>query len=155
MPPTTFRDLIADNKRKSVFLVVMFCLFAGAVALLLGLAIIAYFDPETISHVNWTEGLVIGGVAAGIAFLLSLISYYQGDQMILAISGAKLIQHQDDPELFNVVEEMAIAAGIPAPKVYLIHDTAPNAFATGRDPHAAVAITTGLRAIARKIHQRL
>jgi len=146
MPPTTFRDLIADNKRKSVLLVVLFCLFTAAVAILLALAIIAYFDPDSIAHINWTEGLLAGGVAAGIAFLLSLLSYYQGDQMILAISGARLIQHQDDPELFNVVEEMAIAGGIPVPKVYLIHDTAPNAFATGRDPqHAAVAITTGLR----------
>jgi heat shock protein HtpX len=146
MPTTTFRDLIADNKRKSVLLVVLFCLFTAAVAMLLALAIIAYFDPDTIAHINWTEGLLAGGVAACIAFLLSLLSYYQGDQMILAISGARLIAHQDDPELFNVVEEMAIAAGIPVPKVYLIHDTAPNAFATGRDPqHAAVAITTGLR----------
>ncbi len=146
MPLTTFRDLIADNKRKSVLLVVLFCLFTAATALLLGLAIVAYFDPDTIAHINWREGLMVGGVAAGIAFLLALISYYEGDQMILAISGAKLIQHKDDPELFNVVEEMAIAAGIPVPKIYLIQDTAPNAFATGRDPqHAAVAITTGLR----------
>src|SRR5207237_7614760 len=52
----------------------------------------------------------------------------------------------DDPELFNVVEEMAIAAGLPMPRVYVIHDSAPNAFATGRDPqHAAVTVTTGLR----------
>src|SRR5262249_26230156 len=127
-------------------LVVFFCLFTAVVALLLGLAIIAYFDPDAIAHLNWGEGLVVGGVAAAIAFLLSLISYYQGDQMVLAIYGARLIQPHDDPELFNVVEEMAIAAGIPMPKVYLIHDTAPNAFAAGRDPqHAAVAITTGLR----------
>jgi heat shock protein HtpX len=144
--PTTFRDLIADNKRKSVLLVVVFCLFTVAVALLLGLAIIAYFDPGTIAHLNWTEGLIVGGLAAGVAFLISLISYYQGASMILAISGARLIAHKDDPVLFNVVEEMAIAAGIPLPKVYLIDDPAPNAFATGRDPrHAAVAITTGLR----------
>src|SRR5262249_50678438 len=61
-------------------------------------------------------------------------------------SHARPIAHEDDPELFNVVEEMAIAAGIPMPRVYLMHDSAPNAFATGRDPqHAAVAITTGLR----------
>jgi heat shock protein HtpX len=142
----TFRDLIADNKRKSVLLVVLFCLFTAAVALLLGLAIIAYFDPDTVSQIDWKEGLIIGGLAAGIAFLLSLISYYEGASMVLAISGAKQMEHKDDPELFNVVEEMAIAAGVPTPKVYLIHDPAPNAFATGRDPqHAAVAITTGLR----------
>jgi heat shock protein HtpX len=146
MPPTTFRDLIADNKRKSVLLVVMFCLFTAAVAMLLALAIVAYFEPDAVAHINWSEGLLVGGVAAGIAFLLSLISYYQGASMVLAISGARLIQHKDDPELFNVVEEMAIAAGIPTPKVYMIFDPAPNAFATGRDPeHAAVAITSGLR----------
>jgi heat shock protein HtpX len=66
--------------------------------------------------------------------------------MGLAVSHARPIQHEDDPELFNVVEEMAIAGGVPMPQVYLIPDNSPNAFATGRDPlHASVAITTGLR----------
>jgi heat shock protein HtpX len=66
--------------------------------------------------------------------------------MILAVSHARPIDHSQDPELYNVVEEIAIAAGLPVPKVYLIPDPAPNAFATGRDPeHASVAITTGLR----------
>src|SRR5262249_38358942 len=64
----------------------------------------------------------------------------------LTLSHARPIEHKDDPELFNVVEEMAIAAGIPMPRIYVIADSAPNAFATGRDPqHAAVTITTGLR----------
>ena len=81
-----------------------------------------------------------------LALVLSVISYYAGASMVLAVSGARPIQHGDDPELFNVVEEMAIAAGVPTPAVYLIHDPAPNAFATGRDPkHAAIAVTTGLR----------
>src|SRR5207253_9484650 len=63
-----------------------------------------------------------------------------------AVSGAKPIAHKDEPQLFSVVEEMAIAAGVPMPSVYLIHDPAPNAFATGREPqHAAIAVTTGLR----------
>ena len=66
--------------------------------------------------------------------------------MVLAVSGAKPLEHKDDPQLYNVVEEMAIAAGVPMPRVHLIDDPAPNAFATGRDPkHAAIAITTGLR----------
>src|SRR5438270_4040058 len=142
----TFRDLIARNKRNTVILVALFCLFVLVVAMMLGLAVIAYISPETVAHLNWTEGLVVGGVAAGVAFLLSLLGYFEGDQMILAVNGAREIQHKDDPELFNVVEEMAIAAGVPMPKVYLIQDEAPNAFATGRDPqHASVAITTGLR----------
>jgi heat shock protein HtpX len=144
--PQTFRDLIAANRRSSFLLVVMFCLFTVVAALVLGLGIIAYCAPDAVSAINWGEGLVIGGIAAGVAFLISLISYYQGDKLILGISGARQIEHKDDPEFFNVVEEMAIAAGIPMPKVYLIDDPAPNALATGRDPrHAAVAITTGLR----------
>jgi heat shock protein HtpX len=142
----TFRDLIAENKRNSLLLVVLFCLFVTAVAMILGLAILAYLAPEHVHSINIGEALLVGGVAAGLALLLSLFAYYQGDSMILAISHAHPIEHRDDPELFNVVEEMAIAAGIPMPRVYVIDDSAPNAFATGRDPqHAVVAITTGLR----------
>jgi len=145
--PQTFRDLIAANKRNSLLLVVLFCLFTVVVAMGLALGIVAYAAPDAIGRLNWEEGLIVGGIAAGIAFLISLISYYQGDKLILGISGARQIEHKDDPELFNVVEEMSIAAGIPMPKVYIIDDPAPNALATGRDPrHAAVAVTTGLRA---------
>jgi heat shock protein HtpX len=142
----TFRDLIAANKRNSLLLVIAFCLFVIAVAMILGLAILAYLAPEHLYHLDVGEGLLVGGAAAGISLLLSLLAYYRGDSMILAISHARPVEHQDDPELFNVVEEMAIAAGIPRPRVYVIDDSAPNAFATGRDPrHAAVTITTGLR----------
>jgi heat shock protein HtpX len=142
----TFRDLIAANKRNSVLLVALFCLFVTAVALILGLALVAVNDPSALDHLDWTQGLLLGGLAAGLSLLLSWLAYLSGDRMVLAVSGARPVQHQDDPELFNVVEEMAIAAGIPLPQVYLIDDSAPNAFATGRDPrHAAVAITTGLR----------
>ena len=143
--PQTFRELIADNKRNSVLLVVIFCLFVTVVAMVLGLGLLAY-SGVNLSRLNLVEGVVIGVVAAVISMLLSLIGYYVGNDMILAVSGAQPIRHEDDPELFNVVEEMAIAAGIPMPRVYLIHDSAPNAMATGRDPqHAVVAITTGLR----------
>ncbi len=142
----TFRDLIAANKRNSAILVAVFVLFVAAVAMALGLAILAYIEPRAVARINWTRGLVIGGVAAGVAFLISYFAYYAGANFILAVSGARPIQHQDDPELFNVVEEMAIAAGIPMPKLYVIHDSAPNAFATGRDPkNGIVCITTGLR----------
>jgi heat shock protein HtpX len=143
----TFRDLIAANKRNSVLLVILFCLFVAAVILVLGLAVLAWIDPASVSHLDWTQALLFGGVAGGISLLIALYGYYGGDSLVLSISGAKPIQHDEDPELFNVVEEMAIAAGLPMPRVYLIHDSAPNAFATGRDPqHAVVAITTGLRA---------
>jgi heat shock protein HtpX len=142
----TFRDLIAANKRNSLLLVVIFCLFIIVVAMVLALGIMFYLDPAAASHVRWSQGAIVGLMAAGLALAISLLSYFQGDQLVLGISGARPIEHKDDPELFNVVEEMAIAAGVPMPRVYLIDDMAMNAFATGRDPqHASVAITTGLR----------
>ncbi len=142
----TFRDLVAENKRNSVLLVLIFCLFTAAVALILALGIVAFNDPDAIAQLHWGEGFLVGGIAGVVALLFSLIGYYSGDQFILATSGARRIHHADDPELFNVVEEMSIAAGIPMPQVYLIDDPGLNAFATGRDPrHAAVAITKGLR----------
>src|ERR1700722_1417773 len=142
----TFRDLIASNKRNSAFLVLLFCLFIVVVAMVLGLAVVAWFAPQVITHLDWRPAVLTGGIAAVVAFGISLLGYFQGDAFVLAVSGAREIQHKDDPELFNVVEEMAIAAGIPMPRVYLIDDPAPNAFSTGRDPqHASVAITTGLR----------
>jgi heat shock protein HtpX len=144
--PQTFRDLIAANKRNSLILVILFCLFVTIVALVLGLAILAYVSPGSMRHLDWGQALLIGGIGAAISLLFSLLAYYSGDSMVLAISRARPIEHADDPELFNVVEEMAIAAGVPMPRIYVIDDLAPNAFATGRDPqHAAVTITTGLR----------
>jgi heat shock protein HtpX len=142
----TFRDLIAANKRQSAILVVVFILFIACLALLLALGALAYLHPGALRRIDWIEAAEVGGLGALVAVLFSVFAYYQGDDMVLAVSGAKPIQHEDDPELFNVVEEMSIAAGIPQPRIYLINDPAPNAFATGRDPqHASVAITTGLR----------
>ncbi len=84
-------------------------------------------------------------VAALIAGAVAWASYYSSDRIILAISGAREASREDHPYLYNTVEGLAIAAGIPPPRVYLIDDSAPNAFATGRDPrHAAIAVTTGL-----------
>ena len=144
--PTTFRDLIAANKRNSAILVICFVLFTVIVTLVFALAILYYVDPQAALEASLVRSALIGGVVAGIALLFAWFSYFRGDSMILAVSGAKPIEHKDDPQLYNVVEEMAIAAGVPMPKVYLIHDSAPNAFATGRDPaHASIAITSGLR----------
>jgi heat shock protein HtpX len=142
----TFRDLIAANKRNSLLLVAVFVLFTTVVLAGLCLGILALTVPAFVERLHWGQGLVIGGLAGLVALLLALLGYYGGDDLLLAISHAREIKHPDDPQLFNVVEEMAIAAGIPVPRVYLIDDPAPNAFATGRDPrHAVVAITTGLR----------
>lgn len=144
--PATFQDLIAQNKRTSMILVAVFVLFTVAMALTFSLAILVTMDPDRAVAIQVKRGLGIGLVVGLISFGISLLSYYSGDQLVLGVQGAHEIQHADDPQLFNVVEEMAIAAGLPMPKVYLIDDPALNAFATGRDPkHASVAITTGLR----------
>jgi heat shock protein HtpX len=87
----------------------------------------------------------VAGVALLFGSLAAVGSYFGGDSLVLSVSGAKEVDETSAPQLLNVVREMAIAANIPMPKVYVIDDTAPNAFATGRDPkHASVAITTGL-----------
>jgi len=144
--PATFRDYIAANKRNSAILVVLFILFTALVALVLALAIVMYINPGASAEANLWQSAAVGAGAAGLSLAFSFFSYFNGDKMVLAISGARAIEKKDDPQLFNVVEEMAIAAGVPMPKVYLIDDTAPNAFATGRDPaHASIAITRGLR----------
>jgi heat shock protein HtpX len=144
--PATFRDLIAANKRNSAILVVLFVLFTALVALVLALAIVLYVNPSASTEASLWQSAIVGGIAAGVSLLFSWFSYYNGDKMVLAVSGARPLEKKDDPQLFNVVEEVAIAAGVPMPKVYLIQDSAPNAFATGRDPeHASMAITRGLR----------
>ena len=92
------------------------------------------------------DGLMLGlMIATGIWVVLTLISFSSGDQILLAASNATAVTHDVHPQLFNVVEEMAIASGQPMPKVYIINDPAPNAFATGRSPKtASVAVTAGL-----------
>ncbi|WP_273843863.1 zinc metalloprotease HtpX [Rubrobacter calidifluminis] len=131
----TFRERIARNRRNSLLLFVTFLVFVLAFGYIIGYAWVG--DPAGAFF-----GLVIAFFAGGLS---GLLSYYAGDKMVLAASRARRIEHDDAPVLFNVVEEMAIAAGLPMPKVYVIDDSAPNAFATGRDPeHASVAVTSGL-----------
>jgi heat shock protein HtpX len=130
-------ELIRTNKRNSILLMI---LMAG-VLLLLGFVIgMAAIGPE--------GGLFGVAIAAGIWLVLALVSFSSGDQILLTASGAKRVTHDVHPQLFNVVEEMKIAAGLPAmPKVYIINDPAPNAFATGRSPESAsIAVTAGLLA---------
>lgn len=90
-------------------------------------------------------GLGLTGFALIMAGIMNFVSYYWSDKIVLRISGAKLIEKNRNPELYRMVENLCIAAGLPLPKIYTIDDTAPNAFATGRDPkHAAIAFTTGI-----------
>jgi heat shock protein HtpX len=115
---------------------------AAFVVLLLGVLGFAIgfgvFGDVTAGVGTTVVALVLGGLA-GVG------TYFAGDQLVLSVSGAREVNEQQAPQLMNVVREMAIAGNIPMPKVHVIEDTAPNAFATGRDPqHASIAITTGL-----------
>ena len=137
MATETFHTLIAKNKRNSFILIGGFTLFFIGMGLLIGMV---WGGGE------WQFAAVVAGIAAVVAFVLTLLSFYGGSSALLGMSKAREIKKGDDPQLFNVVEEICLAGGMPIPRIYLIDDTAMNAFATGRDPrHASVAITVGLR----------
>ncbi|QPZ39542.1 M48 family metalloprotease [Paramicrobacterium chengjingii] len=121
---------IRKNKINTVVIIIGFLLLIGALGALAGYA----YD-------SWTITIVVLAVAIGYA----LLQYFMASSQALAISGGKQIRKSDNPRLYRVVENLSIATGTPMPKVYIINDPAPNAFATGRDPeHASVAATTGL-----------
>ncbi len=121
---------IARNKRRTFILVSAFLVF------IIGLAWVF----SRVYNITW-----LLPVAVLISTTQAFVSYWWSDKITLAISGAHQIEKKDSPELFRVVENLSIAGGLPMPKVYVIDDSAPNAFATGRDPeHAVIAVTTGL-----------
>ena len=135
MEQGTFRDRIALNRRNSLLLIAGFLGFVTAFGYVIGYAWLG--DPTRALF-----GLVLAFIVGAFS---GFATYYGGDRIVLAASRAKEITHDDAPVLFNVIEEMAIASGSPMPKVYVIEDSAPNAFATGCDPHhASVAVTSGL-----------
>jgi heat shock protein HtpX len=124
-------EQIARNKWKSFFLVLFFILM---------IFLLAWVFEELTGLGE--AGLVL---AIFIALASAFGSYYASDKIVLAISRAKPVEKSEYPYLYNVVEGLAIAAGIPAPRCYVIEDTAPNAFATGRNPkHSVICVTTGL-----------
>jgi heat shock protein HtpX len=141
----TYLDLIAKNKRESTLLILFMICLGMILGAVLAAAVVAY---EGNAAQQLIPSAILGAIAAAVVGILSATwSWFGGAAAILSMSGAQPIEKPEDPELFNVVEELSIAAGVPMPRVYLIDDTALNAFATGRDPqHAAVAITRGLRA---------
>jgi heat shock protein HtpX len=123
-------DHIAKNKRESFFLIFVFLL----IIISLGWVFSRTYNNPGILY-----------FAVGFSVLTSFISYYFSDSITLALSHAKEVDRQTAPELYRLVENLCITAGLPTPKVYIIEDTAPNAFATGRDPkHAVVCFTTGI-----------
>ncbi len=123
-------DLINKNKRQSWILIFSFLVIIS----LLGFVFSQAYGRAEILY-----------FAVGFSVFSSFISYYFSDSITLALSQAKEIDRQSNPEVFRLVENLTIAAGLPMPKVYIIEDTALNAFATGRDPeHAVVCFTTGI-----------
>ena len=131
----TFYSQIAANRRNSFFLM----LILVAILSVLGFAIGYGTTGQAGAGLGWL------GIFGVIAIISSVVSYFSGDKVVLGVSKARPVTAEQQPQLINVVTEMALAAAIPMPAVYLIDDTAPNAFATDRDPkHASIAITTGL-----------
>src|SRR3982750_4648395 len=119
---------IARNKRNTVFIILIFLLIIGG----LGALVAWYFE-------DWSIAVIVLVIAG----LYAVFQYFMATRQTLALSGAHEIQKADNPRLYRVVENLAITDGLPTPKVYIINDPAPNAFATGRDPeHAVVAATT-------------
>jgi heat shock protein HtpX len=121
---------ISKNKRNSWFLITGFVILIVLLCWVFSLAL---------------NNQVIMYVGVGFALFYAAISYFYSSNMVLAASGAKPVAKKDNPTLYRTVENLAITAGIPTPNIYIIDDTAPNAFATGRDPqHAMVCVTSGL-----------
>lgn len=121
---------IAANKRKTIIIMVGFVVFIG----LIGCAFAYAYGDIKIAF--WVLTFAI---------IYAVIQYYLSASLSVAMTGAKEIQKKDNPRLYNIVENLSITTGLPMPKVYIIDDPAPNAFATGRDPeHSLVAATTGL-----------
>ena len=121
---------ISQNKRNTVFIMVGF---------------IALISAISAAFAWWFGDWSILYIALGISVVYVLFQYFASGALAVAMTGAKQIEKKDNPRLYNTVENLVIQAGIPMPKVYIINDAAPNAFATGRNPqHASVAATTGL-----------
>ena len=131
-----FEQLMAANKRNSVLLVILFILFICILGGVLGWALLG----------DWRLAIPSIFLALLVSSISAIIGYYAGPRAVLAMSGARAIAKEDDPQLYNIVEELSLASGLPVPALHIIDTPAMNAFATGRDPqHAHVAVTRGLR----------
>jgi heat shock protein HtpX len=127
----TIYSQISQNIWKSWAIIFFFIAFT---------VLIGFFFGEALGY-GWPFTLLI----AGISIVSSIGSYYYSDQVVLSTSKALLIKKEDNPEFYNTVENLTIGDGMPMPKLYVIDDASPNAFATGRDPkHASIAVTSGL-----------
>ena len=127
---TCMYSAISKNKRNTVLIMAVFVALIGVVGVVVGML---------------NDSYSLSVIILVMATIYALIQYFAASKLAMAMTGAREIQKQDAPELWRVVENLSITSGVPMPKVYLIDDPAPNAFATGRDPqHAIVGATTGL-----------
>ncbi len=127
--PTTYQ-YIQKNKTESWILIFSFLIVIS----LLGYLFAVYFQSPDILY-----------FAVFFSLFGALFSYFFADSVTLAVSKAQPVERQNNPQLYNIVENLCITAGIPTPKIYIINDPAPNAFATGRDPkHAVICYTSGI-----------
>jgi heat shock protein HtpX len=132
---SSFYQQISANRRNSFLMAAFVVVLLALLGLTIGYAVSGSVEGA----------LAVTLIAVGLGGASGAFTYFAGDSLVLAVSQAREVDEAQAPKLLNVVREMSIAANIPMPKVYIIDDTAPNAFATGRDPqHASVAITTGL-----------
>ena len=139
MTTSTFYSEESANRRNSILITLAVILFLGAFGFVIGFSI-GYGSGDEVAF-----GVAALVIAVSIGAAQGLFSYYAGDKLVLASSHAREVSAEQAPQLYNVVNEMALAAGVPMPKVYIIDDPSPNAFATGRDPqHSSIAVTTGL-----------
>jgi len=126
----TLYNQVSSNNRKAFFLIFFFLIFV----IFIGWAFSYFLNDVLFLY-----------IAVGFSFLMSFISYFNSDQIVLSMSNAYEIKKNDHPELYRIVENLAITAGMPIPRIYILEETQPNAFATGRDEkHAVVAVTRGL-----------
>ncbi|CAB4335788.1 unannotated protein [freshwater metagenome] len=129
---SNFREQQKSNKLKTLLLLGVM----GSLTAFVIYAVALYLGYASLGVIPFAIGISLIGVWG---------SYYSSDKIVLSMTGAKLIDHDSAPQLFNLVQEITIASGLPMPKVAIVEDAAPNAFATGRDPeHAVIAFTTGI-----------
>ena len=129
---SNFRALQSANKRKTFLLLIAFAFLMWLVAF----AAVSYFGGS---------GAAVVPIAVGFSLLTTWWSYYSSDKLVMRMTGAQVLQESDNPKLFGLVQEVCLASGLPMPKVAVVVDDAPNAFATGRNPeHALIAFTTGI-----------
>jgi heat shock protein HtpX len=122
----------ASNRRKTI-------------GLLMGMAVLIWLVAYAAMTYFGATGIGVMPFAVGIALISVWGSYYASDSLVVRMTGARVIEESENPKLFGLIQEVIIASGLPMPKVAIVQDTAPNAFATGRNPeHALIAFTTGI-----------